>query len=78
MLTSTFPRSVSYGPNTAAAAPPDAVSSRRESIERRAFGIWLAKGRPRDTALQDWLEAEVEIDRESDMNSWSYIARASW
>jgi len=54
------------------------VTSRRESIERRAFRKWLAKGRPRDTALQDWLEAEVEIDEELDMNSWSYIARASW
>ena len=75
MFSSTYPRSISYGPNTAA---PSAVRLRRESIERRAFGIWLAKGRPRDTALQDWLEAEVEIDRESDMNSWSYIARASW
>ena len=75
MLTSTFPRSVSYGPNTAATG---VMSARRQSIARRAFGKWLAKGRPRDTALQDWLEAEVEIDKELDLNSWSYIARASW
>ena len=75
MFSSTYPSSVSYGPNTAVS---DAVTSRRESIERRAFRKWLAKGRPRDTALQDWLEAEVEIDEELDMNSWSYIARASW
>ena len=74
MFTS-FSRSVSYGANTAAPSP---MCLRRQSIERRAFGKWLAQGRPRDTALQDWLEAEVEIDRELDMNSWSYIARASW
>lgn len=75
MFSFTYPRSVSYGPNTAA---PDALSSRRERIERRAFEKWLAKGRPRGTALQDWLEAEIEVNNELDMNSWSYIARASW
>jgi len=75
MFSSTYPRSVSYGPDSAA---PNEVSSRRELVDRRAFGKWLAKGRPRNTALQDWLEAEVEIDKELDMNSWSYIARASW
>ena len=75
MFSSIYPRSVSYGHNTAA---QDAANSRRESIQRLAFKKWLAKGRPRDTALQDWLEAEVEIDKELRLNSWSYIARASW
>ncbi len=75
MLSSTYPRSVSYGPDSAA---PDEVISRRSSIERRAFEKWLANGRPGDTALQDWLEAEIEIGNELDMNSWSYIARTRW
>jgi len=74
MFSSFYPRSVSYGPNT---APPNALNSRRQWIERRAFGKWLEKGRPVNSALQDWLEAEVEIDRELDMNSFSYILRTT-
>lgn len=30
-------------------------------ISRRAFEKWIARGRPQDTGLADWLEAEAEV-----------------
>src|SRR5262249_61327648 len=32
-------------------------------VAARAYTIWQNKGRPRDTALEDWLQAEAELDR---------------
>jgi hypothetical protein len=75
MFPSRYPRSVSYACNTAA---PDPLSPRHQWIERRAYGKWLAKGCPRDTALRDWLEAEAEVDRELKMEGWSYLCRTRW
>lgn len=36
----------------------------RAEILHRAYSIWECKGRPDDTALADWLEAEAEIREE--------------
>jgi|RhiMetdeSRZDD1v2_1073273.scaffolds.fasta_scaffold21459_5 hypothetical protein len=68
MFSSMYPRWLSYGCNTEA---PDPLSLRHQLIERRAYGKWLANGCPRDTALQDWLKAEVEIDKELEIEAWS-------
>ncbi len=38
-----------------------------EVIEVRAYTKWLAKGQPIGTALQDWLEAEVEVQQIRDL-----------
>jgi hypothetical protein len=67
-----YPRSVSYGANTATS---DSQSLRHRLIERRAYERWRAKGCPSGTALQDWLEAEAELDTELEMERWSYLCR---
>jgi hypothetical protein len=72
MIASMYPRSVSYGPNT---ATPDSQSLRHRLIERRAYERWRAKGCPSGTALQDWFEAEAEVDTELEMQRWSYLCR---
>ena len=41
------------------------AENRRQSVARRAYEKWLARGRSGRTAEQDWLEAEAEIDAES-------------
>jgi hypothetical protein len=35
-----------------------------ELIARRAYEKWLARGCPSGTTLEDWLEAEAEVDTE--------------
>jgi hypothetical protein len=65
---------VSYSCNTAA---PAAQCLRHQSIERRAYEKWIAKGRPSGTAMQDWLEAQSEVDRMLEMERWSYLCRTS-
>ncbi len=72
MVSSKYPRSVSYQHNTEA---PDSASQRHRLIECRAYERWMAKGCPRGTALQDWLEAQAEVDRELGMEDWSYLCR---
>jgi hypothetical protein len=72
MVASMFPGRVSYGANT---ATPDCRSLRHRLIERRAYHRWRAKGCPSGTALQDWLEAEAEVDAELEMEHWSYLWR---
>jgi hypothetical protein len=72
MISSLHPQNVSYGPNTAS---PDSPNPRHELIERRAYQKWTAKGRPSGTAVQDWLEAEAEVDAELEMSGWSYLCR---
>ena len=72
MIASMYPRSVSYGANTAAPGPQ---ALRHRFIERRAYEKWRAKGCPSGTALQDWLEAEAEVDTELEMGRWSYLCR---
>ena len=59
MIASVYPCSVSYGANTAI---PYSLSQRHQLIERRAYEKWRAKGCPRGSALQNWLEAEQEVD----------------
>lgn len=34
---------------------------RIEEIRVRAYHLWVAKGRPSDSALADWLEAERSV-----------------
>lgn len=49
-----------------AAAPMDASegSSRLERIARRAYEIYQRRGGEHGRQMDDWLEAEREIDRE--------------
>jgi Protein of unknown function (DUF2934) len=75
MFSCMYPRALSYGSNTAA---PDPLNRRQQLIERRAYGKWLANGRPKDTALRDWLNAEAEIDKDLEMEAWSYLCRTRW
>ena len=35
-----------------------------EKIKERAYYIWEQKGRPLDSAFQDWLDAEKELKAE--------------
>ena len=72
MIGSMYPRSVSYGVNTATS---DSQRLRHQLIERRAYERWRAKGCPSGTALQDWLEAEAELHSEFEMDSWSPLCR---
>jgi hypothetical protein len=72
MSPSIFPRSVSYGHDTGG---PRIPSFRHRLIESRAYKKWLAKGRPSGTGLRDWLDAEAEVDRELEMEWWSYLCR---
>jgi hypothetical protein len=72
MTASMYPRSVSYGANTATS---DWQSLRHRLIERRAYERWKAKGCPSGTALQDWSEAEAEVDTELELGRWSYLCR---
>ena len=39
-------------------------SAREEEIRRRAFEIYLERGEQPDTELDDWLQAERELERE--------------
>lgn len=38
---------------------------RRAEIMHRAHSIWVSKGRPADSQLADWLEAEAEVLQET-------------
>ena len=38
----------------------------REQIERRAYEFWQGRGRPWETAEEDWLNAERELATQSD------------
>ena len=67
------PRSVSYGFKTES---PESPNVRHAMIERRAYGIWRAKGCPTGTASQDWLQAEAEVDSAAKLMGWSYLCRA--
>lgn len=35
-----------------------------ERINERAYYVWEKKGRPQDSAVQDWVEAERELREE--------------
>jgi hypothetical protein len=73
MSASMYLRSVSYGANT---ATPGSQDRRHRLIEHRAYERWRAKGCPRGTALQDWLEAEAEVDAELELERWSPLSRS--
>jgi CBS domain-containing protein len=69
---STYPRGVSYGHDTAGLP----CSNRRQQlIEWRAYEKWKEKGSPNGTALEDWLEAEREVDRELRIERSPYLCR---
>ena len=38
--------------------------ARRAEVLHRAYSIWESKGRPADSQLADWLEAEDEVRQE--------------
>lgn len=40
-----------------------------ELVAKRAFEKWCVKGRPQGTAVQDWLDAERELQSEYARNS---------
>jgi hypothetical protein len=44
-----------------AAPSPSGVASSNESIARRAYLKWKARGCPAGTHLQDWFKAEAEL-----------------
>ncbi len=48
-------------PVTATALP---VKVQHEQIAQRAYEKWCKRGRPHGTHLQDWLEAEKELQAE--------------
>jgi CBS domain-containing protein len=72
MNPSRSPRGVSYGSDTAARG---SSNLRHQLIERRAYEKWRGKGSPGGSALQDWLEAEKEVDREFKLGSSPYLCR---
>jgi hypothetical protein len=72
MIASLYHRSVSYGPNTVA---PSSQEPRRRLIEHRAYKKWKAKGCPTGTAVQDWLEAEQEVDAQLKIECNPYLCR---
>lgn len=43
---------------------PAATAAVEAEIRHRAFAIWVAKDRPRTSALADWLQAEAEVRAE--------------
>lgn len=47
---------------TCAPAVPGIPSPRHRFIEQGAYQKWMSKGCPSGTALQDWLEAEAEME----------------
>jgi hypothetical protein len=54
-------------PDTASIHPrPHPGESRISRIARRAHEIYRARGGAHDKALEDWLQAEREIDAEMD------------
>jgi hypothetical protein len=67
------PRAVSYGSKTA--TDKTSPNVRYAMIQRRAYEIWQAKGRPAGTALRDWLQAEAEVDAAAKMVGWCYLCR---
>jgi catalase len=48
-----------------AASNESNVAPRHEQIERRAYELYLGRGREEGKALDDWLTAEAELTRES-------------
>jgi hypothetical protein len=45
-------------------APVTSPSPSEEMIAQRAYQKWLERGCPRDTEVQNWLEAEAELKAE--------------
>lgn len=48
-------------------APFGLLTCDRKAIAQRAYQIWLEKGCPSNTAEQDWLQAEAELDMALDV-----------
>lgn len=47
--------------NPAAGKTPISAAPSTEQISKRAYAIWLRKGRPLGQDAQNWLEAEAEL-----------------
>jgi len=45
-------------------APASRKTPTQEMIALRAYQKWLARGCPNNTHIQDWLEAEAELNAE--------------
>jgi hypothetical protein len=74
MLTGMQAHYMSYVHDTAQSFP----SSRHQLVEDRAYLIWVTKGHPEGTALDDWLKAEVDIDTQLQRGTWSFLCRTRW
>lgn len=48
-------------PKAAAGKTPISAAPSTEQISKRAYEIWLRKGRPLGQDTQNWLEAEAEL-----------------
>lgn len=51
--------------NTPTQPMPQGVQVPHERIAARAYERWCKRGRPHGSAVQDWLEAERELQTES-------------
>ena len=43
------------------AARPQASAPTQEAVARRAYELWIKKGRPQGQERQNWLEAEAQL-----------------
>ena len=57
-------RTKDHQPGAAASRPHSGTESRISRIARRAHEIYQARGGEHGKALEDWLQAEREIDAE--------------
>jgi hypothetical protein len=64
------PRYVRYEADTSCRGLSNA---RKRLIERRAYHKWENRGHRFDSAVQDWLEAEAEIDEELRTNGYLHF-----
>ena len=51
--------------------------SLHEMIARRAYNRWLARRCPTGTALQNWMEAEAEVEKELDVAGKAGMIRSA-
>jgi hypothetical protein len=55
---------VARGAVTQPPTTPAQIGPVHDSIRQRAYEKWLKRGRPANSSLRDWLEAEAEIKSE--------------
>lgn len=59
-MTATTPTTSCATVNT----PTFCMTPTHQQIAQRAYERWIKRGRPQNTHLQDWFEAEMELKRE--------------